>query len=57
MLTSEVDLADLTNLNGDYVEATLYDAQNQAVGKTIITIETFKQGKLYYEKVSSQEFF
>lgn len=57
MLQAEVDLSDLTNLNGDYIETNLTRTNGEAVGKLILTVETFKKGSKFSEKVSSQVFF
>ena len=57
VLQAEVDLSDLTNLNGDYIETNLHRTSGEPVGKLILTVETFKKGSKFYEKVSSQTFF
>ena len=58
ILTAEVNLADLKNLHGDFIESTLYDVEKKEVGKLVLTIETFQRAKgCYVEKVSSKVFF
>ena len=57
VLTAEIDLSDLTNLNGDYIETVLLNSSGENVGKLILSIETFKKGPKFYEKVSSKIFF
>ena len=57
MLFAEVDLSDLTNLHGDYIEVNLTNIDAQRVGKLILSVETFKRGKRFTEKVSSKVFF
>lgn len=41
-----MDLSDLTNLHGDYIETVLKRDGHQ-VGKLILTVETFKRGAKY----------
>ena len=57
VLLAEVDLSDLTTLHGDYIEVNLVNTNAEKVGKLILSVDTFKRGKRFTEKVSSKVFF
>lgn len=56
-MTAEVDLSDMSNLNGEYIQTALMKVSGEQVGKLILVIQTFKKGQKYFEKVSSKVFF